>query len=135
MEVPQLTHWGGGSHSEECCIISLPYKGELIPRAKELLKNATKQENHLIDARIFCVNDFEKQIVCKALFLSGQAKNGVKSGPGQRLQGFIAVVIHVDLRSNSAESEMVGNDEGIHIVILWQIRVSILELANCPWIM
>ena len=27
--------------------MSLPYKGELIPRAKELRKSATKQENHL----------------------------------------------------------------------------------------
>ena len=27
--------------------MSLPYKGKLIPRAKELRKNATRQENHL----------------------------------------------------------------------------------------
>ena len=27
--------------------MSLPYKGELIPQAKELRKNATPQENHL----------------------------------------------------------------------------------------
>ena len=27
--------------------MSLPYKGTLIPRAKELRRNATKQENHL----------------------------------------------------------------------------------------
>ena len=25
---------------------------------------------------------------------------------------------------------MVGNDESIHIVILWQIRISVFELAN-----
>ena len=27
--------------------MSLPYKNKLIPRAKELRKNATRQENHL----------------------------------------------------------------------------------------
>ena len=27
--------------------MSLPYQGKLIPRAKELRKDATKQENHL----------------------------------------------------------------------------------------
>ena len=27
--------------------MALPYRGELIPRAKELRKNATRQENHL----------------------------------------------------------------------------------------
>lgn len=27
--------------------MSLPYKGKLIPRAKKLRKNATRQENHL----------------------------------------------------------------------------------------
>ena len=51
-EVPQCAHWGGGSfpvqtgHSGETTM-SLPYKKSLIPRAKELRKNATKQEDHL----------------------------------------------------------------------------------------
>ena len=52
------------------------------------------------------------------------------SGSGLCLERTVTVVIHVDLRSNSAESEMVSNDEGIHIVILRQIRIGILELAN-----
>ena len=37
----------GGSSRKERVQMSLPYQGKLIPRAKELRKDATKQENHL----------------------------------------------------------------------------------------
>ena len=37
----------GGSSRKERVQMSLPYQGKLIPRAKELRKGATKQENHL----------------------------------------------------------------------------------------
>lgn len=42
--------------------MSLPYKSDLIPRAKELRKNATPQENHLwYDCLCNCPVRFQRQ--------------------------------------------------------------------------
>lgn len=38
---------GGSLLAERKIVMSLPYKGELIPRARELRKESTKQEKHL----------------------------------------------------------------------------------------
>ena len=35
-----------------------------------------------------------------------QVLHNVKSGPGEGLQGFIAVIVHVDLPANPAEAEL-----------------------------
>ena len=49
---------------------------------------------------------------------------------GQGLQGFVAVVVHVDLLGDTAKPEFTGNHKSIHIVVLWQVRVGFLELAD-----
>ena len=54
----------------------------------------------------------------------------IKSGSGKGLQGFVAVIVHVDLPVDSAETEMVGNHKGVHPVVLWQVRIGFLELPH-----
>ena len=61
---------------------------------------------------------FQKQIVGKPLFLAGHVLNGVKSGFGKDSEDFVAVIVHVDLSGNSAETEMVSDHEGVHPVVL-----------------
>ena len=39
---------------------------------------------------------FEKQIVCKPLFLAGQILNNIKSGSGKRSECLVEIVVHVD---------------------------------------
>ena len=77
---------------------------------------------------------FEKQIVCKPLFLAGQILNNIKSGSGKRSECLVAIVVHVNLLGNSAEAEMVGDHKGIHPVVLWQVRIGFLELPHLLWI-
>ena len=77
---------------------------------------------------------FEEQIVGKPLFFSGQVLNNVKSGSGKRSERLVAIVVHIDLLGNSAETEMVGNHKGIHPIVLWQVRIGFLELSNLLWV-
>ena len=46
------------------------------------------------------------------------------------MQGFVAVIVHVDLPVDSAKTEMVGNHKGVHPVVLWQVRIGFLELPH-----
>lgn len=64
---------------------------------------------------------FQEQVVAKSLLLYCEIQHGIKSASGKCLQGFVAIVIHIDLTVGSARSEMVGNYKGIHKVVLGQI--------------
>src|SRR5699024_8956175 len=77
---------------------------------------------------------FKKQVVGKPLLFTGQILNDIKSGSGKGLQGFVAIIVHVDLPVDSAETEMVGNHKGVHPVVLWQVRIGFLELPHLLWI-
>ena len=72
----------------------------------------------------------EEQVIGEVLLLPRQVLHNVKSGPGEGLQGFIAVIVHVDLLADPAEAEMVGDDKGVHPVILGQIGIGVLELLD-----
>lgn len=54
----------------------------------------------------------------------------VKLGPGQGLECFVAIVIHVDFLLDSAEPEMVSNDKGVHTVVLGQFWIGFLKLPD-----
>ena len=56
--------------------------------------------------------------------------NDIKSGSGKGLQRFVAVIVHVDLLANPAETEMVGDHKGVHPVVLRQVRIGFLELFD-----
>ena len=56
--------------------------------------------------------------------------NHVKSGSGKGSECLIAIVVHIDLLGDPAETEMVGNHKGIHKVILGQVRIGFLELFD-----
>ena len=49
-----------------------------------------------------------EELIGKTLFLSCGALDGVETWSGQGLQGFVAVIIHVDLPCNSAASGRVA---------------------------
>ena len=72
----------------------------------------------------------EEQVVGEALLLPGEVLDRVESGPGERLERLITVVVHVDLLADPAESEMVGNDESVHEVVLGQVRIGLLEFPD-----
>ena len=76
------------------------------------------------DVLVLCqTRAFQKQIISKPLFFSGQILNSVESGSGQCLQGFVAVIVHVDLLGDPTKPELVGDHKGVHIVILGQVGV------------
>ena len=64
------------------------------------------------------------------LLLPCQVLYDIKSGPGEGLQGFIAIVVHVDLLADPAETEMVGDYKGVYPIVLGQVRVGFLELPD-----
>ena len=64
------------------------------------------------------------------LLLPRQILHNVKFGPGEGLRGFIAVIVHVGILADPAEAEMVGDDKGVHPVILGQIGIGVLELLD-----
>ena len=72
----------------------------------------------------------EEQVIGEVLLLPRQVLHYVKSGPGEGLQGFVAVIVHVDLLADPAEAEMVGDDKGVHPVILGQVWIGVLELLD-----
>lgn len=43
---------------------------------------------------------------------------------------FVAIVIHIDLPGNSAETNIIGNHEGIHPVVFRQVWIGFLELLH-----
>ena len=64
--------------------MSLPYQEKLIPRAKELRKNATKQENHLwYDFLCSYPVRFQRQKTIDHFIadLKSRVLNGIRSGP------------------------------------------------------
>ena len=58
----------------------------------------------------------------------------VKPGPGKGPERLVAVVVHIDLLGDPAETEMVGNHKGVHKVILGQVGIGFLELFDLLWI-
>ena len=68
------------------------------------------------------------------MLLPGKVLYGVKPGSGKGFQGFIAVIVHVDLRSDPSKSKTVGNYKSIHPIILWQVWISLLEFADLLWV-
>lgn len=70
-----------------------------------------------------------EQIACEMLRFRHQVLDDEKACSGQGLQGFVAIIVHVELRGNSAESEMTGNHEGIHKIVLGQVRIRILDFG------
>ena len=73
---------------------------------------------------------FGKQIVCKVRFLPRGGLYHAESGAGQRLQGFVAVIVHIDLPVHSSKSEMVGDHKSVHGVVLRQAWIGFLEFAD-----
>ena len=46
------------------------------------------------------------------------------------MQGFVAVVVHVDLLGDTTKTELVGNHKSVHIIVLGQVGVGFFKLAD-----
>ena len=46
------------------------------------------------------------------------------------MQGFVAVIVHVDLLADASETELVGNHKGIHRVVLGKLRIGLLKILD-----
>ena len=57
-----------------------------------------------------------------------QILNNIKSGSGKSSECLVAIVVHIDLLGDPAETEMVGDHQCIHPVVLRQIWVGFFEL-------
>lgn len=81
---------------------------------------------------------FEKQIVCKPLFLAGQILNNIKSGSGKRSECLVAIVVHVDeyggtsgiITMEDLLEELVGN---IYDEFDPQAEQEIIQLEENLW--
>ena len=46
------------------------------------------------------------------------------------MQGFVAIIVHVDLLVDTPKSEFVSDHKGIHVIVLWQIRIGFLKFTD-----
>lgn len=108
--------------------------GQLVRRGKAFHEGASRGAA-VCDIPILSeTGAFEKQIVCEMLLLPCQGLDNAKSGSGERLQGFVAVIVHIDLPVHPSESEMVGDYKSVHRVVLRQIGIRFLKLIDLLWI-
>jgi hypothetical protein len=73
---------------------------------------------------------FQKQVVCKPFLLPCKVLNSEESGSGKSLQGFVAVIVHVDLLADASETELVGNHKGIHRVVFGELWIGLLKILD-----
>ena len=73
---------------------------------------------------------FQKQIVCKPFLFPREVLNGVESGSGKGLKGFVAVIVHVDLLADTSKAKLVSNHKGVHRVVLGQLRIGFLKIFD-----
>ncbi len=82
-------------------------------------------------------NDFEEgkallleQHIHESLLFFDKILNSEETCPCEVLESFITVVSHIYLFVDSTETQAVSNNKRVHIIILWQVIVSIVKLLD-----
>ena len=91
----------------------------------ELFEQSHRSSAGLVGKNFFLgeAGELHGKIVSEPLLLAGEVLNGEKTCAGKVLQSFVSVVVHIYLLRDSAEAQIIGNNERIYGVIFRQVRV------------
>ena len=71
-----------------------------------------------------------EQHIHESLLFFDKILNSEETCPCEVLESFITVVSHIYLFVDSTETQAVSNNKRVHIIILWQVIVSIVKLLD-----
>ena len=71
-----------------------------------------------------------EQHIHKSLLFFYQILHSEETCPCEVLESFVTIVSHIYLFVDSTETQAVSNNKRVHIIILWQVIVSIVKLLD-----